>query len=138
LRALVVSLARATGCIVSGACHADYFATGPIETDLCSRFFFVEKCQKETVAAVRTGNDANYYQISDRYSDVTEYRPMIDGSHLCFVQIDKQSVFAWLLRLLSISVGADQEFFKRDAGGALTKISGLEFLRFKCERVSSN
>lgn len=109
----------------SAPAEADYYATGPIEGNVC-RGFFIEACGLHKITAVK-GDDGRLYAVQTRFASVTEYN---EGTGRCWIRTKAEGG-----GLLSWAVNAAKQpvFYARTPDGEYRELD-VDYVTFKCAK----
>lgn len=117
------SLAVAFAVAFSAPAWADYYATGPIEGNVCWGFG-IEVCGLHTIAAVK-GDDGRLYEVQRQFSSVTEYK---ESTGRCWIKTKAKGggLLSWGINTITQPV-----FYERTSSGEHKELD-VEYVTFKC------
>lgn len=110
---------------VSSAVRADYYATGPIEGQVCSGIV-IQACGFKTVAAVE-GSNGRIYEVTRRFATVSSFN---ESTQRCIVRIKTRgdSIISWGIDALK-----NPTFYELSPSGRHVAVD-VEYLSFKCHQ----
>lgn len=102
---------------------ADYYATGPIEGNVC-RGFVIEACGLHTIAAVK-GDDDRLYEVQRRFASVTEHK---ESTGRCWIKtkVKGGGLLSW-----GVNAAKQPVFYERTSSGEYKELD-VEYVTFKC------